>query len=405
MHRATSTAARTYTANFGATSVAAKTCTPIGFITGTDIPDDSATVSDFCDTDTFGHGASGVATAGFISSPGVRPVVAAFAVAGVEAPAGDSVSWSLTESLVGAGGGNISSRGTSGGSSASNVSGAIEWADTSITTPDSTGNFDVTVTFGTSADCAAMVVRLLQIGTPTLAPTGIPSAGSVGTPTLVYNQTVSPTGISTSESLGSVTVASGQVLSPTGISTAQVMGSPTLTTGSVTVSPNGFTGGSVGSPTVTTGSVTVSPTGVGSAQSVGAPALFIGVIVMSPNGIGSAESLGVIRITVPPISLFLDGVLTDSRIGTPTVGVVRLYATPPTRQPYPVAENSMLFRRELLTQGVTWYRVGTDWFSGNDLPQDLVADELYRGGYEYPVTTTKAAELQALGFTIRTEIR
>lgn len=66
----------------------------------------------------------------------------------------------------------------------------------------------------------------------------------------------------------------------------------------------------------------------------------------------------------------------------------------------------MLFRYELLTEGVTWYKQAGVWYqSGDGLPDDLVADEIYRGGYEYVVDATKAAELQALGFTIRTEIR
>jgi hypothetical protein len=184
------------------------------------------------------------------------------------------------------------------------------------------------------------------------------------------------------------------------------MGSPTLTPGPTTVLQAGiFAVPTMGNPTVTTGSVTVSLSGIGTAESLGDIGVFSGFITMSPTGIGSTGAVGDIRITVPPVNVFLGDIQFDSQLGSPTVGVLTTIATAPTRNPYPVAENSPLFLREFLTQGVTFYRVGTEWFTGNDLPEDLEADELYRGGYEYLVSAAKGAELQALGFTIRTEIR
>lgn len=183
------------------------------------------------------------------------------------------------------------------------------------------------------------------------------------------------------------------------------MGSVTATPGSTTVLLSGIAAGAIGNPTIQPGSVTVSLSGIGSAESLGDVGVFSGFITMSPTGIGSTGAVGDIRITVPPVNVFLGAIQFDSQLGSPTVGVLTTIATPPTRAPYPVAENSRLFLREFLTEGVTFYRVGTEWFSGNDLPEDLEADELYRGGYEYLVTTAKGAELEALGFTIRTEIR
>jgi len=81
-----------------------------------------------------------------------------------------------------------------------------------------------------------------------------------------------------------------------------------------------------------------------------------------------------------------------------------LIATPPSTEEAPAALERP-HRRVGIPRGITYYRVGSTWYSGRELPDDLVADELYRGGYEYEVTTTKATELQALGFTVRTETR
>jgi hypothetical protein len=83
--------------------------------------------------------------------------------------------------------------------------------------------------------------------------------------------------------------------------------------------------------------------------------------------------------------------------------IVYLVSTP-VREPYEWGPTGLLkFYQQ--TEGVTWWKVGSDWFSGN-YREDIVAEgatEVYRGGYEYEVTGAKATELEALGFTIRTE--
>lgn len=78
-----------------------------------------------------------------------------------------------------------------------------------------------------------------------------------------------------------------------------------------------------------------------------------------------------------------------------------LYASTPRREPYEWGSGG-LFKFYTQTEGVTWWKVGGQWFSGN-YQEDTIAGatEVYRGGYEYVVDTAKAAELQALGFIIR----
>lgn len=82
------------------------------------------------------------------------------------------------------------------------------------------------------------------------------------------------------------------------------------------------------------------------------------------------------------------------------------YASTPTRQAYERGTDGLM-KFYLDTEGVTYWKVGSEWFSGNyreDTPA-VGATEIYRGGYEYEVSQAKSVELQALGFTIRTEIR
>jgi hypothetical protein len=84
--------------------------------------------------------------------------------------------------------------------------------------------------------------------------------------------------------------------------------------------------------------------------------------------------------------------------------MTRYFASTPPRQAYQWGEVGLLRFYEQ-TEGVTWWKVGSEWFSGN-YREDTVAEgatEVYRGGYEYEVDVTKATELEALGFTIRTE--
>ena len=408
MHQVASNVARTYTASFGSTSVVAKVIKVVGHITGTDVPQDSATIADFCDKDTFGSSASGAPSAGFVGTPPAagNGIVAGIAVGAVEAPASTSVSWSITETQSGSQTGNVVSWGTSGSGSASNVSGTHYGSDTSTSSPDMSADFLATATFGVSTDAVLVVVRLLTGSTTrTVSLSGISSGGSIGVPNLVYNQTVSLSGLASAGSVGSVTVGQVQVVAPTGISTAETLGSPTLTT-TVTIQPAGLsTPGAVGTPTVVAGSVTVALTGAITGLIMGTPTIFNGPITLQPTGIGTAESIGAVRITTPPLTLVLPGIESAESMGRPTVGALVYLASPPTRQSFEVANGSRLWSYYQETEGVTWYKVGGVWQTGNFLAADLVADELYRGGYEYPVTQAKADELQALGFTIRTEIR
>lgn len=118
------------------------------------------------------------------------------------------------------------------------------------------------------------------------------------------------------------------------------------------------------------------------------------------DGISSAGALGQVGVA----SVVQPTGIVDDRISDVAVRRAYYFVTPTVREPYPWGEQG-LFRYYLQTEGVTWYKVGGVWTSTNYPPDDLVADEIYHGGREYEVTGEKAAELQALGFTVRTELR
>lgn len=82
----------------------------------------------------------------------------------------------------------------------------------------------------------------------------------------------------------------------------------------------------------------------------------------------------------------------------------RWIVSPPTRESYERDASNDLLRYYSTTEGVTYYKVGGTWYHDNYLSADTVADELYRGGYEYTITdAAKANELIALGFSWRQE--
>lgn len=137
----------------------------------------------------------------------------------------------------------------------------------------------------------------------------------------------------------------------------------------------------VGSPGISEYGFLLIP-GIASTQSVGAPAI-----------------TGLNTITFPGIPGPVGELL-----GVPSINEVTYFASAPTRESEQWGRKG-LYRFYNTDLGVTWYRVGATWYQTNNPPNDLVADEIYQGGYDHVVTQTKQAELLALGFTIRTEIR
>lgn len=154
--------------------------------------------------------------------------------------------------------------------------------------------------------------------------------------------------------------------------------------------------GGVAMPTITDSNTLAATTGVGMVTRLRSVVL----PPMQPDGVASAESIGApsVGVVVHPDAIV------DDRISDVAVTQQRFYVTPTIREPYPWGEQG-LFRYYLQTEGVTWYKVGGVWNKTNYPSDDLVADEVYHGGREYEVTSEKATELQALGFTLRTEIR
>lgn len=224
--------------------------------------------------------------------------------------------------------------------------------------------------------------------------------------------------------MGSPSVTPGAVtLQPTGVSSAQSMGTPITTTGPVTVLGQGFTDShSVGTPTVRStitvlqqgftdphamgapsvqSEGTIALSGIPSLESLGSPAIATGPVTVAPVGIASAEAVGQVS---PGAVVPVDGIAGESALSVVTIAQQYFYVSPPTREVYEWGKEGLL-RHYLQTEGVTWYKVSGQWNQSNYLPDDLVADEVYRGGREYEVDAAKAAELQALGFSVRTENR
>lgn len=219
-----------------------------------------------------------------------------------------------------------------------------------------TGSADDWIQFGQTLSFAQEVRLDQQV---------ISSEEALGSPTITV--TVSPDGIGSAEALGGPAVSIAQVLAPTGIASAEALGNPTITTGPVTVAL----------------------TGVSSAEALGIVTV---ALTVSLDGISSAEAVGAVTLPVPLITARPDGVVGAEELGQVSVLQELFYVTPPTREVYEWGESGLL-RYYLQTEGVTWYKVGSEWSFGNYLPDDLTVDEMYRGGREYQVDATKAAEL------------
>lgn len=76
---------------------------------------------------------------------------------------------------------------------------------------------------------------------------------------------------------------------------------------------------------------------------------------------------------------------------------------PPVVEEGPMGGN-WLFARYTRKQGVSVYRIDGEWFEDRFPAQDelALADRVYLGGHEYPVTASEKAELEAVGYTVFT---
>lgn len=96
-------------------------------------------------------------------------------------------------------------------------------------------------------------------------------------------------------------VSGPQTVSPTGIGSAQSFGSPTLLPGNVNVTITGLgSAQAFGAPSVSSsGPQTVLVSGIASASNFGIPTMVPGSVTVSIVGIGSAQSFGAANVTTP----------------------------------------------------------------------------------------------------------
>lgn len=338
---------------------------------------------------------------------------------------------------------------TTGGGAAANVSMKVGYA-----IPGSSGTVTGSIS-GNANDGGACAVALQPgSGLQTISPSGIGSAGAFGTTTVnLQLQIVTPSGIASGEAFGTAKlnlnvtatgIASGEAVGtakvnltvfPSGVSSAEAFGTTTVSPGPVTVSPSGVTSGEAFGTAVVSiagGPQTVSPTGIASGQAFGTTVVTPGAVTLSPTGIPSGGAFGTTNVigsqVVSPAGIVSAGALGNpvvsssqliqalgigsaQAVGTPTVRRVVYIASPPTVARYPAAERDMFGRNNPLHQrvsipvGITVYLRDGVYHQGRNLPDDLVADVVYRGGSEYVITADLVPELEAEGFTIRTETR
>lgn len=144
-------------------------------------------------------------------------------------------------------------------------------------------------------DDAGAIASDEAFGTPTLqahiAPTGIVSAESVGTPSLSFDQEISDAGgIASEEAFGTPILTEFTIVQPTGIPSDEAFGTPTLR---AYISDAG---------------------GIVSAESVGAPHLTVHILA---EGIGSGEAFGTPTFVRPPDVIVVETILSGEAFGEP----------------------------------------------------------------------------------------
>lgn len=263
--------------------------------------------------------------------------------------------------------------------------------------------YTVSADFGSGTDLDNFTVRFTQF------PDANPSAG------WITDIRIEDADLATLDAFGSPTVTgSGATVAPSGVVSSEAFGAAVILTGPVDVAPSGVASlEAFGTPAVEPGPVDISCTGIASAEAFGTAVLaqtpehqFI-----LPTGITMPTEMGVPTLTVDQ-ELVTVGIPTAEVFGGPiTVTSVRYFASTPTIDQLPVAYRDSMGRADKLHQrvsfpvGLTVYVIDGEYHVTRNVPDSLVADVIYHGGRKYEVSASLAEELEAQGFTIRTEIR
>lgn len=205
------------------------------------------------------------------------------------------------------------------------------WSAITISVEPGTGNQNVSPSGLGSAQ---------SFGTPTIVPGGtsvsvsaLASASSFGTPTITSNINVSVTGLGSASSFGTATAVAGNVNVPvTGLGSAQAFGSPTIVPGGTTVQVSALGSASAfGTPSVSTPGgdpQTVEPTGLGSASAFGTPTIVPGNATVAPSGLGSAQAFGSPTMAPGGVNVPVSALGSASAFGSPSIAPGGVFVSP-----------------------------------------------------------------------------
>lgn len=109
------------------------------------------------------------------------------------------------------------------------------------------------------------------------------------------------------------------VLEPVAIPSAESLGMPSLVLGTVTLQPvGGVSSENIPAPTLAA-SITISPNSIESLASVGIPEVSIGPLAITPTSIASLEAFGVPDLIPQAVTLIIDAIASEEALGTPNI--------------------------------------------------------------------------------------
>lgn len=196
---------------------------------------------------------------------------------------------------------------------------SAETVGTPFTTP--------TLTVSPSGLASAEAVGTAAVSTLlTVSPAGIGTAAALGTPAIQSVLSITPAGASSGEAFGAAALSSTLTVSPAAVASTEAFGTATVSNDGaapVTVSPAGLASAeAVGSPAVTL-NLPVSPGGIGTAEAVGTPALST-TLTITPAGGSSDEAFGTAAITnLPPaLAVAPTSIPSAAAFGTPVISTL-----------------------------------------------------------------------------------
>ena len=379
-HKAATATSRGYTFDFQGTSVVAKAGRIVGEFVGSDVPEDSESTSDLfdpqSDVSTSGSGLS----AGWNSSP--HPTwdhCGAMAILGIEDASGTAINFNTSNVSFSSGAtSNSTVTGSSGQGATSNVALARSVAYGTDGVADATGNV-LWGPAGTGTDSVLVAFRLLGSSGNSLviaAPTHNHTADNVAL-TQVHNLVINDA--THAHSADNVAVVKNVNLAVADATHAHAADGNLVLTVVKVLAINDATHSHLAD------NVALAQTHI--------------LGVDEPRSLLTSDTVDLVTVGSIGIDAPLHGVSSDE-VALTQRGTVN-YVTTPVREPYAWGETGLTkFYKQI--EGVTYWKVGDEWFSGNYQEDEIAgASVVYRGGYEYRVTDPNLlAELLALGFTI-----